>query len=94
MKLLLTRLATKIPFRVRLVEDWRHLWKAASVQYSSLGLIAFGILTAIRETWIQLPVEIIRKIPGASWIGMILFAAVLVGRFTMLIHKGRDHGRR
>lgn len=91
-KNLLKKIGEKIPFRVQLVEDWKQLWKAASVQYSSVGLVVFGLLSAAQETWIRLPKDLVEGVPGASWIGTALFAAVLVGRFTMLVRKGGGKG--
>ncbi len=64
--------------RARLIDDLRTAWKYWSVQISVVGV-------ALSGAWAALPPDTRMAIPGAQWIGLILFAAVALSR---LIKQG------
>jgi hypothetical protein len=68
-------------FRQRLIANWRAAHKFWSVRISALG-------AAMSAAWVALPADTRAAIPGAQWIGLVLFAAVVISR---LIDQEKPH---
>lgn len=78
---MLTSLWARI--RARLIDDWRQAWRFWSVRISVLG-------AAMSAAWVSLPADTRAEIPGAQWIGLVLFASTIVARLVQ--QPGKSNG--
>lgn len=59
--------------KVRLIARWRSAFRLWSVRLSMLG-------AALSAGWGALPADLRAALPGAEWLGLLLFVAVTVSR--------------
>lgn len=77
---------------MKLIPNWRHAWRLASVRVAAIGAIATSAAAASPDTalsiWQSLPEELQAIVPGpvSRWVTPALFVATLVAR----ILKKRD----
>ena len=76
---------------IKMIDNWKKAWKLASVQISALGLILMSILEMVNQAIISLPPSIMKDIPNAQTIGLVLFALGLVGRL-LSFGGGKSNG--
>lgn len=71
---------------MKLIPDWRHAWRLASVRVAAIGVVATTAAAAAPDTalqvWQSLP-DAVRDVvpsPVSRWVTPALFVATLVAR--------------
>lgn len=59
--------------RARLIPELRLAWRFWSVRLSAVG-------AAMSAAWVALPADTRALVPGAQWIGLVLFVSITVVR--------------
>lgn len=75
---------------IQMIDNWKKAWKFASVQISTVGLILMGILEMVNQAIISVPPSVLKDIPNAPTIGLILFGLGIVGRILVFTGKNKD----
>lgn len=75
---------------MKLVDEWRHAWKWASVRLSALGALIMVLAEVAGQSWAALPPDLRAHIPHADTIALWLFVLIGVAR---VFKKGeKDNG--
>lgn len=75
---------------MKLIPNWRHAWRLASVRVAAIGAIGATVAAAAPDTllqiWQALPDDVRAHVPDhfSRWITPALFAATLVARILKL----------
>lgn len=77
----------RITKHVELVPNWKRCWKWASIQISTVGLIAFSAVDVLQSSFGAIPPHILEKIPHGSNIAIALFALNIAGRLIRIKPK-------
>lgn len=61
--------------RPRLIAEWRSAWRYWSIRIAAIG-------AALSGAWVALPADTRALIPGAQWIGLLLFGLTIAARLV------------
>lgn len=75
---------------IQMIDNWKKAWKFASVQISTVGLILMWILEMVNQAIISVPPSVLKDIPNAPTIGLVLFGLGIVGRILVFTGKNKD----
>jgi hypothetical protein len=75
--------------KLRLVDNWQaaHTW--ASMWWSGLGLLV-STADFLNDIWTSLDHSAQERLPYAGLVGVVLFAATMIGRLLVWTHKEVD----
>ncbi len=65
---------------MKLVDEWRHAWKWASVRLSALGALIMVLAEVAGQSWAALPPDLRAHIPHADSIALVLFLMTPIAR--------------
>jgi hypothetical protein len=71
---------------MKLIPNWRHAWRLASVRVAAIGAIATTAAAAAPDAALQIwqslpdPIRDLVPSPVSRWVGPALFAATMVAR--------------
>lgn len=66
--------------KIKLVNEWRHAWKWASVRISAAGAVLMAVAEIAGQTWAGLPEDVRASIPHADTIALVLFVIIPLAR--------------
>lgn len=66
--------------KLKLIEEWRHAWKWASVRISAVGALLMAAAEIAGQTWAGLPEDVRASIPHADTIALVLFVIIPIAR--------------
>lgn len=72
---------------VEMVPGWQKCWKWASIQISTVGLIALSAVDVLQSSFSAIPPHILEKIPHGSNVAVALFALNIAGRLIRIKPK-------